>query len=304
MRILFLHPNLLWKYNNSHQRFRNEIGRHHEVIYVGDGFHGEKGLKYSVPSLVDTYKPDVLMTYSYKYTVPFRGIENVKKTPKVHFVDDLVPSISGYTGSVQPYSRMLLEHKYDLCFGRTTRVVDFVLKHKLCPKAEFLPFSVDTEYFKPNGSDRDIDVSTPMSVVYGVYPNREKVIDAVKKMDINYKVDRVFKNAYVDLLCRSKLMINSVNFWKAVNFKILEGMACGSLVLTDRPKDLDILEIKDREHLLIYDGVPHMVSLIRDYLSNIFETRRIAKIGMDFVRRYHSNSQRVIEMTRYTEAHL
>jgi hypothetical protein len=120
----------------------------HEVIFIGEGFNGDKGLKYSVPVLVEEYKPDLLMTYSYKYTIPFRGIGNVKGIPKVHFLDDLVPSVPGYKGSIEPYTRMLLEHKYDLCFGRTTRVVDFVLKNKLTPKARFLPFSVDTDFFK------------------------------------------------------------------------------------------------------------------------------------------------------------
>lgn len=38
MKILLLSPNQIYRYNWGHQLFRNEIGKHHEVIYYGEGY--------------------------------------------------------------------------------------------------------------------------------------------------------------------------------------------------------------------------------------------------------------------------
>jgi spore maturation protein CgeB len=305
LKILFLAPNQLWKYNNGHQRFRNAIGEAHETIYFGEGFDGwPKTGPVDADKLVRMNNPDVVMTYSLKYTTRFKKLPKISNVLRVHFVDDFVGKLGAYTGYEVPYTEFLKKNNFDICFCRTQRVVDIMKKRKLCKAAFFLPFSVDVSFFRELDINRDIDVCSPMSLVSNVYPNRDLAHNMVRASGCTYFVDRVFKKPYLRILNRSKILVNSVNHWRAFNFKILEAISCGTLVLTDKPEDLDDVGLIDGEHLILYNKIADIPGLIRYWASHDNERTEITNNALYHVLMNHSNEARVEEMTSILEGYL
>ncbi len=308
MKILFIAPNQIHRYNSGHQRFRNEIANHHDVTYVGPGW-GEwpkdKAGIVSAPTLVEMSKADILMTYSLKYTTPIvSGLDRVK-IPKVHFLDDFVPSVGNYPGYIPQYSKWLRNVPQDLLFCRTERVQRIVQQEKLAPKACMLPFSVDLERFHQPPvypHERAIDVFAGMSRVEAVYPNRANVLSSIKRFVPKSITSRVFDGEYVAMLQNSKITVNSMNVWKSFNFKMLEGPACGSLLLTDRPEDEN--GFLPGHTLVSYGNAFDMMRKIKVLLDHPEELQAIATRGQVFVHKHHSNSVRVAEMTEILEEEL
>ncbi len=115
MKILLLSPNQINKYNWSHQLFRNEIGRQHDVIYYGEGFSKYIPGK-PVPEVVkEIGNIDIILTYGLRYTEPFIGIGDITNIPKVHISVDYFPDSTG--GTYDRNNRMFARDNYSLYFG-------------------------------------------------------------------------------------------------------------------------------------------------------------------------------------------
>jgi len=301
MKILFLGPNQLHRYNSGHQRFRNEIANHHKVTYVGPGWGDwpkDKPGQVDVPNLVEMSKADIVMTYSLKYTTPMvEGLEHVT-IPKVHFLDDFVPAVGNYQGYIPQYTKWLREVPQDILFCRTERVRKLVLLAKLAPKAFLLPFSVDLERFYPPDDymqPRSIDVFAGMSLVSDVYPNRPQVLAMLRREFPNAITARIFNAEYVAMMQNSKIVVNSMNVWKSFNFKMLEGPACGAVLFTDRPQDEN--GFVPGQNCVSYSNAVDMARKIRQLIANPTELQALATRGMVFVHKHHCNQVRVAEMS-------
>jgi len=140
MKILLLSPNQIERYNWGHQLFRNEIGRQHDVLYYGEGYPNYDE-KLEASQLIDRYKPDILLTYCWKYA-RYKGIGGIKNIPKVHISMDYVDKY------IKGQNEFFADHKYDLVFGSSTRTVDSLKENKVCNRIRYLPVSVDTNIYK------------------------------------------------------------------------------------------------------------------------------------------------------------
>lgn len=304
MKILFLSPNQSHKYNPGNQHFRDEVARQHKVVFVGPGWgkwKKDENKKVSVLPLVKYHKDiDCIMTYGMKYTVQyFRDLFRVK-VPKVHFQDDIFPSMPGFIGTIPQYRQHLMRVNYDVVFCRTTRAMNIV--KEVCDKVFLLPHGVNVKYFTPKPTHKDIDVSAPMSYAGVVYPNRRRVHDVIRKMPVTSITKRVFNDEYIQTIRRSKIFVNSVCHWKSFNFKFTEVPACGTFLLTDKSRDFNNLGFIDGQHMVLYDGPKELEEKINYYLENENEREVIAAKGMHFVRECHSFKARVESMTTVLEA--
>ena len=297
MRILLLSPNQIEKYNWGHQLFRNEIGKQHDVFYYGDGYPDfDKNLTAS--EIINKYGPfDLLMTYGLRYTLPFQGIGDVK-IPKCHIVIDLFPPHKGgYKGGMHTkYKPFIENNKYDFFFYRQRSQAGYLKEIGSNVPSFWLPFSVDIDIYKKLNISKDIDVLTSSTQRSDVYPNRPKVNNLIKKMNLKSIQKRVIHNNYVKSINSSKICIISTNVFNSPNMKFTEFTSCGSFVLSDKPADIEQLGFKDGEHLVIYKNVNDLKDKIKYYLKNEKEREEIALNGMNFIRKNHNNKMRVKQL--------
>ncbi len=99
MNVLILSPNQISKYNWNHQLFRNEIGKSHNATYYGPGYPNYNS-DLTVKEIIKLYykknKPDLIMTYGYRYSKSFKGIGEITQIPHIHLTVDYFPPTGKY----------------------------------------------------------------------------------------------------------------------------------------------------------------------------------------------------------------
>jgi len=290
LRILFLSPLQAHRWNWGHQLFRNEVGRHVDVTYLASD------TDISVLNILKKVdKPDIIATYGYKYTIPYKDLDKIN-IPKVNFVCDYTPDTLGFHGFEKRYDQLILRDKYDFLFPVTYRV-EKILKRKY-PKTivKCIPFGFDSrKYTGVPHNKRAIDVSTCFMFWDAVYPTRKEIQSKVKGLPQSTVVftDQVFREQFVNVLHKSKINVNGLSYLKDSNMKIFEVMGCGCLCLTEKPSDLDKLGFVDGKHLVTFTSPDDMVDKIQYYLKHPAILQSIAKGGFQEVQQKHTNKQRV-----------
>ena len=297
MKILLLSPNQINRYNWGHQLFRNEISKHEDVFYYGEGY-SNFNKKLTSPEIISKYGPfDLLLTYGLRYTLPFEKIEEVK-IPKCHIIIDLFPPHpGGYKGGMYTKFKPFFEkNKYDLFFYRQRCQSDYLKEIGSSVPSAWLPFSVDIDKYRNLNLPKKYDVITSSTLRTDVYPNRVKVNKLVKDLGLKAVTKRVIHEQYINCINQSKICIISTNVFNSPNMKFTEFTSCGSFVLSDKPADMEELGFKDGEHLVIYKDIKDLGKKIKYYLQNEKEREIIAKQGMAFTRKNHNNTIRVKQM--------
>jgi len=301
MNILFLNPNQIGKRNWGHQLFKNEFAKHHNVVYYGKGFPNFNS-KLTVPQIIKRAEVpfDMILTYQIKYCVDFLGLGEIKNIPKVHIQVD-------FKGRKRRKMRLRLfrRNKYDVIFVVTTAHLEALQAALKMDKMYLLPFSVDINKYKDLGLKRDVDVMAMFTAGKAIYPTRLKIQQLVKKLGVKSFVARQRKgkyefvhDAYIKLLNRAKIFVHGNNSYGDLNMKYSEVLACNTLFLTDRPVDFERVGFVDGEHLVLYKNLEDLRGKITYYLAHEAERVRIAKQGMEFVRKYHSCGARVKQFTK------
>jgi len=301
MKILLLNPNYIRRHNWGHQLFKNEFGRQHEVTYFGKGYKGFKP-SLTVPQILKRLKIkfDLILTYESKYSRHFHGLGDITDIPKALIQIDYALGIDNYKGfaKIENINKLINMNKPDLMFATSTSNVAAMKTTFDTDRAFILPFSVDINTYKNMNLKRTIDAMAVYSTNSDVYPNRRKVQNILKQMNISHFTNRVIHTGYVRKLNQSKMFIISNNINKRLSMKYTEAMACGALVLADEPEDLEIQGFKDGQHLVIYESFEDLKSKIQYYLKHDSEREKIAKAGMTFVRKRHSCKMRVKQFTK------
>lgn len=118
------------------------------------------------------------------------------------------------------------------------------------------------------------------------------VVQAVgvdQAMEVNHVQSR-----YVDAVLNTKIVVVAQRDEWEDNYRLLESMACGALVLTDFMISLPD-GLKNKKHLLVYDGSDELRQLIEHYLdpANTDERRQIARAGWEAVMGRHRSFHRI-----------
>ncbi len=298
MKILLLSPNQINKYNWSHQLFRNEIGRQHDVVYYGEGFPKYIPEK-PIPEIIkEIGNIDLILTYGLRYTEPFIGIGDVTNIPKVHISVDYFPDSTG--GRYDRNHKLFNRDKYSLYFGVVSHITRNLENNGVCNKAYLLPFSVDTNiYRRKDVIIKRYDVFAVFTKRNDTYPNRHSIHKMLSKArDLNIFTDKIQHEDYIDKINDSRICITSNNKFKSLSIKYVEVLACGGFLLADKPEDFDELGYINNRHLSLYDDLDDLGQKIRFFIKNEDLRNSISSQGMEFVRRNHSNEIRVKEMTK------
>lgn len=303
MKILILGRNKIKDRNWVHQLFLNNFRKFHDVIFFGEG-HETYVEGMGIPQVVKKYgKPDLILCYLAKKCMKYKGIEKVD-CPKIHIEIDFMPKGGRRKGGQfdlktgwNRYGEYFKRVKFDLAFAPSEISVKGLIDSGSCEKALLLPFSVDTSTFKDLKLERVMDVSASFKTVSHAYKNRSKIQRYLKKMKgVRTVTGRYKQHEYVKILNRSKIAVTSNNIFKSLSMKYTETLACRTLLLADKPEGFDELGFEDRKHLVLYSGLDDLFDKVRYFLKHDQERNQIAKQGMEFVIKHHSNKIRIKQL--------
>lgn len=305
MKILILNPNQIKRRNWGHQLFRNEIGRQHEAVFYGPGFKGYNPKLLDVRDIIKKkcpWKPDATLTYGWRYSKDFTGLGQITDIVKLHITVDYVRP-----AGVIRQNKWFKQNGYDMIFAITQHAYRAKVENKVADHIAILPFSADTKIYKPmpniKKEDRVLAAYTTRS---DVYPNRLLARGALKKAGIKLLNKGVIHQALVQAINRCKITLTSNNIHRSFSMRYTETLSCGGFLLADEPEDLTFLGYKDGEHLVIYKDLDDLVDKAKYYLDpkNEKERAKIAKQGMDFVRKNHSCKVRAQQFTELVRKEL
>lgn len=298
MSILLLSPNQLHRYNWGHQLFRNEIGRQTPTFYWGEGYpdYDENLTVKEVISNYCPYPPDVIMTYGWRYSQSFKGLGDINNIPKVHITVDY-----GRPEGIPRQNKFFSDNNYDLVFAITQNAKRLLFENKVCDKIELLPFSVDTNVYKPQNPKFELHdkfILASYTVRDDIYPNRNIIQKVAKTMGVPVFTKRVVHQMYINKLSNATITLTSNNIFKSLSMRYTETLACAGFLMADKPEDLDLLGFKNGKHLVIYKNIGDLRNKLEYYLDtrNKKERDKIARQGMEFVHKHHSCKVRVKEM--------
>ena len=307
MRIFFLSPNQIDRYNWGWQLFRNEMAKQHEVVFYGEGYPNHNG--YYVPSEVERTKPFALMMFGdCKNLGEYDGIDEII-LPKVAMLGDYF--------DYYPHRQNYYLERNNIFINRngidvicTTSLYELDVFNK-CKKSGYFKknvmgllnnYSVDTNVFKNLGLEKDIDVSAIYNhFAQWCYPSRWKIKKMIMEMSdlsvlIGDKKSGPIHHEYVKAINRSKIFVGNCNIFGNASWKIPESLACGTFMLSDKPYDGESLGYKDGKHLVYYETIEDLKEKIYYYSNHEGEREKIAQQGMEFVRANHSNKIRAKQL--------
>jgi len=287
MRILVLAPNYGTRVNWGRQLWRNEIARQHSAIFHGNG-HKLSGHT-DVRELVKEYGPFDVVTVG-ENPRHFEHYEHLDKCSavKVCFVCDY------WGGKKVNYNRLIRKHQIDVVIMPNKWTADEMEEMKCTGyfdkdiQINILPYvyAVDTRIYYDREPDRKYDVMCIYGLFEPIYPKRPELQRLVNEMDRrtligNWKTG--IKNyKYVTALQQSKIFVSVNGIYKSLTMKYFEAMACGTLFLTDRPKDLEYFGIKNGVHLVCYTDFDDMEKKVEYYLTHEDERLEIVQAGKRF----------------------
>jgi len=301
MKILLLGWKRRHRYNWGHELFREEIARQHDVIFYGDGYDCDYDPKLDIFDILSIHgEPDIILVhYEHRDSKgPYKKLGAVTNIPKVHIAGD-------YFERNRPrYNKAFESQKYNLVFAFTRHWMNEMKKNKVANKIHVLPFCVDINIYRKLGIPKEIDVMTSCTVKKTKYPNRKFIEPLVNKIDIISFTKRIYHEDYIKHINKSKIFVANMDVDGSLSQKFTEILACGTFLLTDKPRDFDFLGYQDRKHLALYKNFPDLEDKIYYFLKCEEERENIAKAGMDFVRKHHSSEVRVQEFTKVVEEEL
>ena len=303
MKIIMLAPNRKWKYNWGTWLFRNELGKHHEVYYYGDRYHGhtQRGqmLKsyVAIKAFLGCGKPDIVVTNGVDNCGEIRGLDQVK-VPKVALLCDYFPR------NYKKQDDFLKRNKFQLALLPYKHAVRRLRKREIVKEVRWFPHGVDTEIYEKKEVKKPIDVLAVFSYNDFEYPNRAKVRRVIDALQVTSFTKKVVRHEYIQKINESKMAVASMDKYGSFNLRMTEIPACGTLLISDECECLKELGFKNRENIVLYETINHLRKRVDYYLKHEKERERIALNGMKLVREHHSNRERVKQFTKIVQSTL
>jgi hypothetical protein len=318
LRILLLARSFLRSKAWTKEHFVQEIARQH-IAFRDEGMTRKR-----VCDLVDNAggkdNVDVILACGLQYTKNWKGMAEVD-IPSACVVTDYFPRHYDYK------DEFIRRHDFDIVFMSQRAFVDVARERQAVGRLPahtrfvWLPFSVDWGMYGTSLSDydkKDIDVTAIMSGHSFEYPNRPALFEALNKWaadnpqyntclkfvdnpnGLEYTGTGIYHEQYVDILKRSKIVIGSCDQHRSVNIRIFEAMAAEALYMTDGPpKDMGALGLFNSFDYEAYDDHDILMDKLSFCLKKSAYRHVKAMNGQTQVRRFHTNTIRVQQMTAH-----
>jgi len=278
------------KGNVGHELFRRELAKYHNVVFYGLKYFCNYSPDVTLDDLLEKYgKPDFVFTHieHREGHFPIGIFDELGKLGilKVHYCGDYDRR------TWNPYDNHFKEAQYDIIFVPEAQVLRDLKEHGIGGKQFVLPHGVDTSIFYDQHLEKSFDVAAPIGHNERYRRQLKKFVD---ELSVRTTIEIAKFEKYTKRINESKIIVTCSSL-KQLSFKYTEVLACGTLIMGDKPEDLDRLGFKDGEHLILYDDFKDLGNKIDYFLKHDKEREMIAKNGMEFVRKYHSNRVRVAE---------
>lgn len=303
MKILVLSRNQLYKRNWGRELFKLDLEKYHKVFFRGKGYKNTNS--YYIPDILKQIeKPDLIFSSVFSYASMFTGYELINDIPKVHYEVDYCEPKDLYGGTIKVQNPFYFKSKYDIIFSVTKRSTQDMKNNQVAKKVFWLPFSVSTDKYYNMNLEKEYELMAVFLIKNSLYPNRETLQKMIQKLPYKTFTEPIKHQEYIKKINQSKIFITSNNIYSSLNMKYTEVLSCGTFLLANLPEDLDDVGLKNGEHLVIYNDFDDLKKKIDYYLRNEKEREEIAKNGMNFVRKNHSNEVRIKEMTEIIQKEL
>jgi spore maturation protein CgeB len=170
---------------------------------------------------------------------------------------------------------------------------DCVKKYKEagCTNVEWLPFACDPEIHGRVPADPKYNVCFVGSIHPKWGAERKRLIDLIGSKFQNCWSGQAFGRAMASLFSSSRIVFNKSIFGE-LNMRVFEGMASGSLLMTDRIQN-GLLELfSENEEMICYRGDDELISKISHYLEHSEERIGIAEQGYRAATSTHTYAHR------------
>lgn len=143
------------------------------------------------------------------------------------------------------------------------------------PNAYYLPYAVNTGVFKNLDIPELYDVGFIGNIKFEARKRR------IEKLKQHFKVftgTKLFMEDANLAMNQCKIIFNTCD-GKEINMRVFEALATGKLLITEKIEFLDEL-FTDREHLITYADDSELIEVVRHYLSDENERKKIAECGL------------------------
>lgn len=208
---------------------------------------------------------------------------------------------------ISTYKKHYKSMKFDIVFGYSTIVMDYLKKMDVGKYRYYLPFGVDIDFFKKCDIKKSFDVLAIYTVktkLPNVYPYRARIHEILDEMPIVSYTNYVKFDSLPGITCMSKIVVNCNARFNFVNPRVTEILACGSFLLTSYCDDLAKFGYRDEEHLVTFHNMNDFKDKVEYFLKHDKEREEIAESGMNFVRKNYSNKKRIETFLKYVRRHL
>lgn len=301
MKIVWLDQNQQLRIPVSWYHYLQEwISKIADVEFYGLG-GGRFIPEVDVPTIVEKENPDMVVCWSTQMS--FRGVEKVD-------IFKCCKCSDAHDDNFERHIKFLNYNKINIA---ALAVYESLVEkyQQRCPNTKFFRFNsglehtrfVDREY-----TDRPWDCSFVGSTGANYYPLRVKIIKTLKQnQDIKFyfrhlDVKTVTQTEWnteidnqVELLNRTKITPFSNGIYHYPIQRWHEGMACGCLVIAEKPLDAEALHF-----VPYYNYVPidenHFIDQIRYYLEHEDERMKIVRNAKDTFLKYNTIEIRAKEL--------
>ena len=170
-------------------------------------------------------------------------------------------------------------------------------KNAGCHRVSWLPLACDPEIHGKHDvqKERDIAFVGNLYSVSPLYERRKRLLDLLMK-NHDVKIEQRFFEEMALSFSKAHLVFN-VAAKDDLNMRVFEGLASGSLLVTDPAHGSGLTSLfRDKEDLIIYQNDNNLIELVDYYLKNPKEAERIALSGMEKVLSHHTYTNRVEEI--------
>ena len=304
MKILFLAWNRFKKGSQGHELFRRDLAKSfsHTVFFYGRDYYCNYNPNITLSEIFALYgKPDVIFTnaeYRERYSPKgiFTALGNIKDILKVHYCGDYYGEME-----VSDYNKHFEKVGYDLIFVPQSQYLRRFQKYGVGGQHIFLPYSVDISTYYNQHLNKNFDV---IALLTRNEKCRKRLRVFITRLDVRTSIQKVHFDPYVEKINEAKIFVTCNEKAKNLAWKYTEVLACGTLLMADKPEDFDKLGFKDGEHLILYDGLKDLGTKIEYFLKHDREREKIADNGMRFVQKYHSNKVRIKQLMEILEQEL
>jgi len=270
------------------------------IIPSFKGYNEQYVIENDALKIVRDANPDIILITDRVQTLiddPWKNLDKVK-VPKVQYAGDPhndTPYIVDFCIK-NKVDMVLLQYFDGIACEYEQKLPNAIIGH--------LPWCIDKRLFRNYGCKRIIDFICIGHAEEKYYPFRRELWSYIEKQHPFPRLYSITKSPwigrdkYIEKLNQSKICPFGTSIYKYPLAKFFEAMACGTLVMADKPIDWETLHFIPDVNFVEINRENYKEKL-EDYLRNTDEREKIIRNAHKMVMKYHTSIARVNKLLYY-----